>query len=231
MRRTATAIFFDFRFQLRHGFYGVYVLICALYWLLLRWIPIDSKEEVTLLLTFSDPSAVGLILAGGIVLLEKDQGVHASLFATPLRLREYLLAKAISLSFLSLCAAWAIHAFSLGLPNHPILFSLGVLLTSSMITLLSIGAVVRTESINGFLLLSQLYALPLALPLLGFLGIGPPALYAIIPTYGSILLLRSSYESLPAGEVGYAVLLLCIGNIFVYLWARKSFGRQWLNGQ
>ena len=229
MRRTIHAVLFDIRFQLRHGFYGVYVLICVLYWLLLYYIPSENKEQITLLLTFSDPSAVGLILAGGIVLLEKDQGIHASLFVTPFRLWEYLLAKAISLSILSLSAAWVIHASALGMPDNPFLFSLGVLLTSSMITLLSIGVVVRTPSINGFILLSQLYALPFILPLLGFFGIGPASLYAIIPTSGSLLLLKSSYASVSAGEIVYAVLILLLGNIAVFIWAQRSFSRQMLH--
>ncbi|WP_027084496.1 hypothetical protein [Cohnella panacarvi] len=231
MSRLLSAIKFDFRFQLRHGFYGVYVLVCSIYWVLLHYVPTGYKETVTLLLTFSDPSAVGLILAGGIVLLEKDQGIHASLFATPLQLKEYLLAKSISLSLLSLSAAWAIHGFGLGMPDHPVLFSLGVLLTSSMITLLSIGAVVRSQSINGFILLSQLYVLPFTLPLLGFFEIGPSSLYAIIPTSGSLLLLRSSYSTLTAGQIGYSLLILLLGNFLIFKWAHRSFGRQVLRNQ
>lgn len=228
MKRTFIAVLFDVRFQLRHGFYGVYVFICALYWLLLSFIPPDYKEMITLLLTFSDPSAVGLIIAGGIVLLEKDQGIHGSLFVTPLRLWEYLLAKALSLSILSLSAAWAIHAFALGMPDHPTLFSLGVLLTSSLFTLLSIGVAVRTQTINGFILLSQVYAMPLILPLLGLFDIGPVGLYTIIPTSGSLLLLSSSYVSLKAVEVVYAVTILLLGNIAVFLWTQRSFRRNML---
>ncbi|MEK3884007.1 ABC transporter permease [Paenibacillus sp. PL2-23] len=226
MRRTFLTIVYDIRFQLRHGFYWVYAIICAVYGLLLHFVPAGYKEKITLLLTFSDPSAVGLILAGGIVLLEKDQGIHASLFVTPLRLREYMTAKAVSLSILSLSAAWAIHVSSLGMPDHPLLFSLGVVLTSSMITWLSIGVVVRTESINGFILLSQLYAIPFIVPLIGFFGIGPASPYAVIPTSGSLILLRSSYSVVTAGEVVYAISILLLGNIGVYVWAKRSFSRK-----
>ncbi|MBB3114743.1 fluoroquinolone transport system permease protein [Paenibacillus phyllosphaerae] len=226
MKRLWAAVQFDVRFQFRHGFYTVYVLVCVLYWVLLYFIPKGHKETVTMLLTFSDPSAVGLILAGGIVLLEKDQGIHASLFATPLRLQEYLLAKAISISLLSLASAWAIHGVAIGLSDNPLLFSTGVALTSSMITLLSIGVVANTQSINGFILLSQLYALPFVIPLLGLFGIVSPYLYAIIPTTGSLVLLRSAFESVSYTEIAFALLILLLGNYFVFTWARRSFSQK-----
>jgi fluoroquinolone transport system permease protein len=221
-----TAVAYDIRFQIRHGFYGVYVLVCALYVLLLHFLPQSYKEKVTLLLTFSDPGALGLILAGGIVLLEKDQGVHDSLFVTPLRLREYLLAKAFSISAISLCAAWAIHLFSSGIPAAPIRFSIGVLLTSGMFTFLSIGVVARAQSINGFIMLSQLYSLPLALPLLSFFGIGPDGIYRVFPTEGSLVLLEAAYRHVSVAEALYAVTILILGNAAFFFWAHRSFERR-----
>lgn len=221
--RLLSCIFYDIRFQWRHGLYTVYILVCTLYLVLLHFIPAKYKETVTILLTFSDPSALGLILAGGIVLLERDQGVHESLFVTPLKLSEYLLAKVISLSLLSLVAAWTIHYFALGTPKAPVHFSLGVLLTSSFFTLLSIGVVVRSMTINGFILLSQLYALPFTLPLLGFFNIGNPNLYRLLPTEGSLVLLRISSESISIVETMYAYSILLLGIAGAFYWTYSSF--------
>lgn len=227
--RTMSAIAYDVKFQIRHGFYGVYVLVCGLYVLLLHFMSPGYKEKAALLLTFSDPGALGLILAGGIVLLEKDQGVHDSLFVTPLRLREYLISKAVSISAISLCAACAIHFFSLGMPEGPFRFSIGVLLTSGLFTFLSIGTVARAQSINGFILLSQLYSLPLAIPLLGYFGIGPAALYRIFPTQGSLVLLETAYRPVSVAETFYAIAVLLAGNAAVYVWAYRSFERRILS--
>lgn len=224
--RMFMTIFHDIRFQWRHRFYFVYLFVCSIYLVLLNTIPARFKESVALLLTFSDPSALGLILAGGIVLLEKDQGIHDSLFVTPIRLREYLLAKAISLSILSILSAWIIHGFSIGVPASPFHFTIAVMLTSSLFTLLSIGIVVRSQSINGFILLSQLYALPFALPLLDFFNIGPRFLYLIFPTEGTLLLLESIVRKVSVGETIYAIIILIIGNVFVFWWAQQSFKRK-----
>lgn len=221
--RPMSTLLNDIRFQWRHGLYWVYMLVCFLYLLLIHFIPADHKETVTMLLTFSDPSALGLILAGGIVLLEKDQGIHDSLFVTPLRLFEYLLAKAMSLSVLSLAAAWVIHIFSLGVPMAPIRFSLGVLFTSVFFSLLSIGIVARSRSINGFILLSQLYSLPFVIPLLGFFGIGNQEMYFMFPTEGSLVMLKSSCEYVSIGETVYAVVILVLANVGVFYWAYVSF--------
>ncbi|WP_152395321.1 fluoroquinolone export ABC transporter permease subunit [Paenibacillus guangzhouensis] len=224
--RWGSAFAHDLRFQWRHGFYGVYLLVCLLYLLLLHFVPTDVQASIAILLTFSDPSAVGLILAGGIILLEKDQAVHDQLFATPLRVPEYLLAKAMSIGVLSTCAAWVIHGFSLGVPASPILFSLSVMLSSSFFTFLSIGVVTRARSINGFVLLSQVYALPFALPLLYFFGIGRESLYLIFPTHGSLLLLESAIRTLSWREIIYAVAILTLWNGIAFLFAQRSFERR-----
>jgi len=224
--RWGSALAHDIRFQWRHGFYVVYILVCLLYLLLLHFIPADNQASIAILLTFSDPSAVGLILAGGLILLEKDQGIHDHLFATPLRLQEYLLAKAVSISLLSTSAAWVIHGFSVGMPTSPILFSLSILLSSSFFTFLSIGVVSRAQSINGFILLSQIYALPFTLPLLYFFGIGRESLYLIFPTHGSLLLLQSALRSLSWREIIYALAILVSWNGMAFLWAQRSFERR-----
>lgn len=220
----------DVKFQIRHGFYGVYVLMSALYVLLLHYVAPGYKETAALLLTFSDPGAIGLIVAGGIVLLERDQGIHDSLFVTPLRLREYLIAKAVSLAIISVAAAWAIQLFSLGLPVSPAHFTIGVLLTSCLFTFLSVGVVAHANSVNGFIWLSQLYAFPLAVPLLGLFDIGPPLLYRVFPTQGSLTLLEGAHRSLPQGESLYAIAVLSAGTAAAYGWARRSFERKVLPG-
>lgn len=227
--RTISRIAYDVKFQIRHGFYGVYALVCSLYVLLLYYVTPGYKEKAALLLTFSDPGAIGLILAGGIVLLEKDQGVHDSLFVTPLRLREYLIAKAVSLSAISLFAAWAIQGLALGFPEAPVRFTIGVLLSSCLFTFLSICVVTRTKSINGFIWLSQMYSFPLAVPLLGYFDIGPSALYWIFPTKGSLLLLEAAHSPIPVGESLYALAVLAAGTFTAYYFAHRSFERRILS--
>ncbi|MFD0960080.1 fluoroquinolone export ABC transporter permease subunit [Paenibacillus chungangensis] len=223
--RAFSALTFDIRFQWRHGFYAVYMVVCAAYWLLVQFIPEPLREQAAVLLTFSDPSALGLLMAGGILLLERDQGIHGPLFASPLRIGEYLLAKAASLALLSLAAAWAIHLPAAGMPDAPLSFSLGVILTSTFMTLLSIGVGARHRTVNAFLLMSQLYALPFVLPLLRFFGIWDSPIMLLLPTEGTLTLLQSAYILPPPLKLLHAFAVLLLWNAAVYAWARTSYER------
>ena len=171
-------------------FSGVTVLLglCTCLYLLLillRFVPEAYQETTAIVLTFSDPAALGLIMAGGMVLLERDQGVHDPLFVAPVHIRHYLLAKAASLSVLSLAAGWVIHMATGSLPEYPLAFSAGIVLTSTFMTLLSIGVAARQRTINGFILMVQAYALPFILPLLGFLQLWEADLFFALPTEGT----------------------------------------------
>ncbi|WP_410770896.1 ABC transporter permease [Fontibacillus sp. BL9] len=227
--RAAAAFVFDVRFQWRHGFYFVYMIVCAIYWALLHFIPEPYLEKATVLLTFSDPSALGLILAGGIVLLERDQGIHDPLFITPIRIREYLVAKAASLALISLLAAWVIQLSSIGIPASPMIFSIGIVLTSSFMTLLSIGVAARYRTINSFILMSQVYVMPFILPLLDYLEVWESKLFLLLPTEGTLMLLLSVSFSLTSMNILYALCILSIWNYAVYKWAYRSYERHILN--
>mgnify|MGYP001175463457 CR=1 FL=1 len=126
--RTWRMFRFDVRFQWKHGFYFAYALVCLVYAGILQFVEEPYLGHTLVLLTFSDPSALGLLMAGGIVLLERGQGIFASLFATPVKIMEYIAAKCLSLSCLSLLAAYAIHVPVRGWPVSPLQFSLGVVL-------------------------------------------------------------------------------------------------------
>ncbi|AVV58406.1 ABC transporter permease [Paenibacillus glucanolyticus] len=223
--RGLTLFLFDLRFQWRHGFYYVYIFVCICYWILLRFVPETYQEITAIVLTFSDPAALGLIMAGGMVLLERDQGVHDPLFVAPVHLRDYLLAKAFSLSLLSLATGWVIHMATGTIPDSPFAFSTGIVLTSTFMTLLSIGIAARQRTINGFILMAQVYAIPLVLPLFGFLQLWHTDLFMFLPTEGTLRLLVSPGDGLSAGSVLFSVCLLLLWNIAAYFWAYRSYTR------
>ncbi|KWX83202.1 hypothetical protein AMQ83_31665 [Paenibacillus riograndensis] len=201
---------FDLRFQWKHGLYFVYFLVCMVYIGGLSIIPEVYLDNTLLLLTFSDPSALGLILAGGILLLERDQGVFENLFVTPVKTLEYILAKCFSLSCLSLAVAFAIHLSSTGWPVSLVQFVLAIVLTSSFFTLIGLAAAIRSRSINSFLLLSQLYSLVFILPVLGYLNLFTTPFFAVLPVQGTLMLLEGASHPLTISDFLYAVLILLI---------------------
>lgn len=228
--RWAAMLRADIRFQRRHGFYYAYALVCLVYIGLLHFVPEGARDRTASLLTFSDPSALGLLFAGGILLLERGQAVMDQLFVTPLRLHEYLLSKILTLALLSLVSAWLIHGFGAGIPAHPAAFSLSVALTSSLCTLLGIGVASRYETTNGFILMSQLYCAFLVAPLLGVFDVLDSPVYWALPTQGSLVLLDLADGGPTPWRTVCSATILLAWNGAMYAWAARSFERHVLRG-
>lgn len=221
--RMAGAIAYDIKLQHRHGFYYAYLVISLFYIVLLRLLPASSREMADVLLTFTDPSMLGFFFIGGLVLLEKGQDIHNTLFVTPYKPEEYMLSKTLSLTLLSMISSYLIHVSQFGFSTNPLLFMTGVFLTSVFFTLTGMGVAFRCRSLNGFFFLSTLVTFVFMLPIMDFLNIWSTPIYYILPTQGSFLLLRSAFEPVPWLQILYAVLLLASWGVLAFLWTRYSF--------
>ena len=220
--RTRAAFKYDVKFQVRHGFYHAYLLLTVLYILGLTLVPDAYKRFVTALVIFTDPSVLGFFFIGGIVLLEKGQNTLESLFVTPLRVHEYLLAKVGSLTLLALASSLAIAFFSLGFDFNVVLLVLAAALTSVLFTLLGIALAARAKSLNQYFL----YSLPTAvlfLPFLKYLGLWDTWLFYLFPVTPALLLLQGALFGVSLVEVLYAVAALSIWIAVAYRWAYRWF--------
>ena len=65
----------DIFFQWKYGFYYIYALISIIYICVLNSLPEAYKNDVSTVLVFSDPAAIGLFFMGAIILLEKSQRI------------------------------------------------------------------------------------------------------------------------------------------------------------
>lgn len=221
--RVLTTIKQDLQFQFRHGFYYAYLLICTLYIIFLRMVPLDARALITRVLIFSDPAILGFFFIGGIVLLEKGQNILENLFVTPLRIREYFIAKTISLTILAVIASLLIIIVTLGLSFNPFPLLLGIILGSIFFILLGIVLASRVKTVNGYLLSSPLLLTGYFLPLLKLLNIYDHPLFYLSPGKGVLILLDAAFVSYPIWQLVYAVLQLTIWIVIAYLWAHNWF--------
>lgn len=224
--RLASALRGDIRLQVRHGFYAAYMLVSGAYIALLQLLPAGWRETADVLLTFSDPSALGFYFIGGIVLLERGQGVYDSLFVTPLRAEEYIVSKALSLALLSVLSAAAIHVSAFGLTANLTALVAGTALTSVFFTLFGLGVAIRSRTVNGFFLLSSLCSLPFMAPLLGLLGAWDTPLWRLLPTWGSLTLLQAAFEPAAPADVAASCALLVAWIAVAFGWTRHVFRRE-----
>jgi fluoroquinolone transport system permease protein len=221
----------DARLQLRQGFYAAYALVSAAYIALLRALPDEAGVTLAPLVIFSDPAVFGFFCAGALLLLERDEGVHAALFTTPARPAEYVLARMASLSLLALLTSFAI-ALGAGIRFEPVRLGTGVALTASLFTAIGTVAGCRSTTFNRFAVGGGLSIVVLAFPLPVYLGWFDVAPLAVLPSYASLVLIGGAYGLAPAGAATAAFattwLLLCCAAAFVA--ARRAVERHLVHG-
>jgi fluoroquinolone transport system permease protein len=100
MRRFLSAFRSDVRYQWRYGFYFVYAFLIACFVAIIRVLPEGWRQTALVAALLGDPALLGFFFIGGILQLERGEGLLDALFASPLRPAEYLVSKAASLGLL-----------------------------------------------------------------------------------------------------------------------------------
>jgi fluoroquinolone transport system permease protein len=223
-RILARAVVWDLRLQLRYQIVTVSVVVTLLYGVLFRVLPPARSDGVTALLIFADPTTIGFLFVGVLVLFERGAETLYAVVVTPLSPGQYLWSKAISLTCIALpCGVFvAFAAKGTGINLLPLV--LGVALTSLVLVFVGFVAVARVRSVNEYLLIVPGYLVPATLPLLALAGIDSPLFY-LFPTYGTILLLEATFDPVPIWQLVYAVAVLTAAVVGAYIWALRVFDR------
>lgn len=148
--RLKSLFLLDMRFQAKHGFYFLYVVLAVIYVAVLLAVPESWQEKTAAILIFSDPASMGLFFMGAIVLLEKNQHTPCAFAVSPVREVEYIIAKVSSLSAISLVVA-AILALAASV-DHLHMVLLGTVISSVIFTLSGIIIATKIISLNQFIL-------------------------------------------------------------------------------
>lgn len=221
--RLWSALKYDIKFQIRHGFYYAYTLVSLLYIIMLRLLPISIREYTATLVLFSDPSVLGFFFIGGIVLLEKGQNIFESLFVTPIRAWEYLASKLISLTLLSVISSLVIAVFSFGISFNPFPMILGVILSSVFFTLIGFTLAFLSKTLNHYISLSLIYVPIFILPVIGFLGIFDTTIFNLLPAKPGLILIQGAFKGLEIGNYIYYIIVLVVWIIIAGLWVNDWF--------
>jgi fluoroquinolone transport system permease protein len=217
------AIKADMLFQYKQGFYFVYVFVAVMYLVLLAFLPYEIFRIATPLVVFSDPSFLGLFFIGGIILLEKGQGVLTVLVVSPLKTEEYILAKVISLGFLSVLAAVAIAFFSRYEQVNWFILVASTLLTSAVFTFSGIMINAGCNTVNQYLLKTIPWGLLLILPCFSLLGFPGSWLFTIVPSVAALRLMLGAFLGIGWMEAAGLVIYLSIVNYVLLKWAFRIF--------
>ena len=224
--RVINAIKADVKFQFKQGFYAVYVVLTLIYMLVIHQVPEAMKINVVPLILYCDPTIIGFFFIGGIVMLEKNQGILDYLIVTPLRAKEYLMAKAISLTLLAVVASIAIAVLTYGGKINWLLFILSIIISSFFFTLYGFFVAAKSTTVNEYFIKMIPYMLFIALPCFSLLINTPYSwVFNIFPSVAGIKLVYGSFLDIHWVEALFNLLYLVIVTVFcLYLVDKKIFG-------
>lgn len=234
MNRVGSALRLDFTVQIRNHLYTIGLGVAALVALAVaRLVAPDQLPAVVPALMLLVVGGSTLFYVAGLILFERDEGTLSATIVSPLRTSEYLAAKLVSLSALSILEAAVMVggamllmslSASVPLPNV-VLLLVGVAALCALYTLVGVVLVARFASITDFLVPMAGVAAVLQLPFLHFLGwITHPA-FLLVPTSGPTMLIRGAYVPLAAWEWLYASAYTAALLAGLAVWAQHAFER------
>lgn len=165
--RLKNLILQDIKFQFRYGIYFIYAILIMVYACILFALPQATQHKATLIMVLTDPAAMGLFFMGAIFLLEKSQRVLNSIAVSPVRVSEYVMAKAISISVISMIVSGILATLGGGKNLFGIL--IGTTFGSILFSMLGLWIAIRTATLNTFLVVTASVELVFFIPSIVYL--------------------------------------------------------------
>lgn len=222
--RILNALRADMRFQFKQGFYLVYVAIVVMYLIILHYLPTNIIEIALPLVVYSDPSVLGMFFIGGIIMLEKGQGLLQVFTVTPLRTAEYLMSKVLSLAIVSVLATIALTVFSSYAQINWVLVILTTALTSGIFTLCGVLISAECRNVNQYLLKTIPYMLLFVLPCFSLIWFPSGSWFCAFPSVAALRLMLGAYANdISFVESSLLLVYLIVMNYAFFRWSVQVF--------
>ncbi|GMU87076.1 MAG: hypothetical protein AMXMBFR48_23170 [Ignavibacteriales bacterium] len=157
----------------------------------------DDFNWLLVILLFNDPLVTGYLFTGVLWLYDNSQNTMSVIRVLPVRPEMYYLSKIIVLSIYALLLSLVMIIAMHGLRFNVLHLSAGVLISAFMLSSWGFLIVSSAGSFNLFLMYSVPLFIITAIPFLQFAGIGNDYIYACIPVWGGIGVVRASLEGVP----------------------------------
>jgi fluoroquinolone transport system permease protein len=222
----ATLVIHDARLQLRYGIFAAYAVVVAIYVGVLLSAGPRLPQWAPAFIIFTDPAALGFFFLGGLMMLERSEGVRTALATTPLSLRDYLASKALTLTALALLACIALY-LAHGTGNAALLLCT-VALTSFQYIGIGVPIALRFKTVSGYLMGSTGFLTPVIAP--AFLALLDPFPFwlVLIPSVSQfrLMLVATGAAASPSDQIAI-MLAICVVTAIGALWiARSALARE-----
>lgn len=230
MKRMKSALIADVKFQFRQGFYFIYLILTVIYLIIIKQIGSHAAVFVVPVVIFCDPSLIGFFFIGGLVLLEKQQGVTGYIGITPVTTGEYMWSKIISLTVLALVASLGIAIFS-GAAFNFILLSAGVILSSLFFTLIGFLAVSGCQTMNDYFIKMIPSILLIVLPAIGLIDSPWTLIFRLTPTFAGLRMMMSSFGEVTFTKGFLDGAVIAVWCLAIYFPIKKRFDAKAIRGE
>jgi len=224
MNQLLTMLKWEFLLEFRYKIVYIAMISAILYFILLEALPALNTLFFVTTFLFFDPTLIGFMFVGALVLFEKNENTLQSLTVTPMKIRNYFFTKLISLTVIALVSAllfvFLAHGFEF---NYFTLFS-GIILASVFLILVGFILVSRCRSINEYLVLMMMIMLLLFIPpILHTSGIYQHDIFYLWPSQAAFTLFQSVFNEIPINEVLYGLAYLVFWIFLSFYCAKKAF--------
>ena len=186
---------------------------------------LNIPNNIIVLLIFSDPSMMGFIFVGVMILFEKQAGTTSALVVTPLKPWQYLLSKSISLTVPAIIVSLAM-VFASETGGSYFLVTIAVVLTSVLFLLLGFIGAQQVKTFNQYILIIPMFLAPLCVPLVDYLGVWNSKLMWVFPTHSSLKLLGAAFGEVNILEVLLSISILLISTYLAWRWALQVYRKK-----
>jgi fluoroquinolone transport system permease protein len=217
----------DLRLQWRYGFYYAAVFSVILWEVVVFLIPDQLRQGAMPYIIFGDSVIIGFFFIAGAVFFEKGERTLFALLSTPVRFGHYLTGKLGTLALLSLVLAMFLVLVSYGADFAPIPLIVGIVLCTLLFLLAGLITAAPFPSMTDWLIPSTIVIAVMNIPLLFYSGLWEYAVFYVLPTTGSLLLLGSAFDQveLSGWQIAYALGYQLLWIAFLVYLARRVFDR------
>jgi fluoroquinolone transport system permease protein len=224
MNQLKAMLKWDLILQARYKIIHLSIISVIIYYFSLVAIPSINTTEFKTLYLVMDPTLIGIMFVGALILFEKTENTLQALTVTPMETRTYFLSKIISLTILSVVAGFLFVFLSHGFDFHYFYMTAGIVLTSVFLILLGFLLVARCNSINEYLARMIIAFLLLFVPpLLDISGIYDNVIFYLWPTQASFLLFNGVFGTVSFTDTIYGIVYLIIWIVSCYILGKKAF--------
>ncbi|MCA6112296.1 hypothetical protein [Bradyrhizobium cenepequi] len=217
----------DIRVQMRERIYLFTVFTTAFFTTAVALLPDGAPDTVITGILFLDPAIVGASFIGGLVLLERSQNTPPALAVTPASPADYVLAKLMTFTALTIVGGLAIVIVAYWRPPTALVlrFALALAFTGALGVLGGLVLVATANSINHFIARAFPISILLFLPFLAHFGAVEGwlawALFGINPGHAMLraLLWAADPSAITTAETLYAFSYMALVSAVLLRWA------------